>query len=63
MATFDPETLERWRRAGPRATFEEAREALYRRGASSSEDFLEAFEELVDLGLLTWAEVEGLDRA
>ena len=59
---FDDDTLDRWRRLGPRATFEEARAALYRLGASSSEDFRSAFEELVASGLLTWEDIEELER-
>jgi hypothetical protein len=55
---FDDDTLDRWRRLGPRATFEEARKALYRLGASSSEDFRSAFEELVESGLLSWDDIE-----
>jgi hypothetical protein len=60
MATFDPETLDRWRRLGPEVTYNEARRALYSLGASSSEDFLDAYEELVDRGLLSWEEIEQL---
>jgi len=60
--TFDPETLQRWERLGPATTYREARESLFRQGASSSEEFLDAFEELVDRGLLSWAEIEAFDR-
>ena len=60
MATFDPETLDRWRKLGPEVTYSEARRALYRLGASSSEDFLDAYEELVERGLLSWEEIEQL---
>ena len=62
MTSFDPETLERWRSLGPRGTYREVREALHRMGAASSEDFLEAFEELVERGLLTWDGIEAFER-
>ena len=62
MASFDPETLERWSRLGPRATYDEARAALYRLGASTSEDFRDAFSELVEEGLLTWEMIEDFER-
>ena len=59
---FDPETLERWRGLGPRETYEQAREALYRMGASSSEDFRDAFDELVEMGLLSWETIENFEH-
>ncbi len=58
MATFDPETLDRWRKLGPRGTYDELRAALFRLGAASSEDFQDAYEELVEEGLLTWDAIE-----
>ena len=61
MAELDPETLDRWRKLGPRAAFLEAREALHRLGATSSEDFLEAYEEMVREGVLTWEEIESFE--
>jgi hypothetical protein len=63
MATFDEETLERWRRLGPRAAYDEVREALFRLGAASSADFHDAFESLVEEGVLTWSDIEGFERS
>jgi hypothetical protein len=62
MSVFDSETVDRWRRLGPRATYREIREALYRLGATSSEDFLDAFEEAMERGLLTWDGIEAFER-
>jgi len=61
MAELDPETLDRWRTLPPRAVYTEARAALHRVGASSSEDFLEVYETLVAEGILTWEEIERFD--
>lgn len=63
MTVFEPELLRRWEQIGPAATYREAREHLFRQGASSSEEFLDAFEELVERGLLSWDEIETFDRA
>ncbi len=62
MAIFDPDTLERFRGASPRDVFWEAKAAIYRTGAASSEDFLDAFEEIVDAGILSWEQVEEFER-
>jgi len=61
MGTFDPETLERWRTMKPEIVYIEARTALHKAGARSSEDFIDAFEELVNEGILTWEGIEDLD--
>jgi len=61
MAEFDPQTLDRFRALEPQAVFEEVRDALYRRGAASSGDFLEVYEELVSEGILTWEQIEGFE--
>lgn len=58
MVSFDPETLERWQRLGPRVAYNEARDALFQTGASTSEDFLDVLEDLVVRGLLSWEEIE-----
>ena len=58
MVSFDPETIERWRRMGPETTHREARDALFQQGASASEDFIDVFEDLVERGLITWDEIE-----
>lgn len=61
MATFDPETLERWRGMEPKAIYLEVVESLHRTGATTSAEFLDAFEDLVDEGLLTWEGIEALE--
>ena len=63
MATFDPETLDRWRGMEPRAIYSEVVEALHRTGASTSEDFMDAFEEVVNQGLLTWEGIEVFEES
>ncbi len=55
---FDEKTIERFRRLGPQRAFEEAKNAVYRLGGSTSDDFLEVFQELVDRGILSWDQVE-----
>ena len=55
---FDPETLERFRKMPPRRAYEEAKNAVYRLGATSSQDFVDIYEELVEQGILTWEQVE-----
>ena len=62
MVAFDSETIERWRRLGPAATYREARASLFRQGASSSEDLLDAFEDLVERGLLSWEDIEQFEK-
>jgi len=55
---FDFETLERLRTLSPRAAYDSVKDALYRRGPTTSTDFLDAYEELVDEGILTWEQIE-----
>jgi hypothetical protein len=62
MAIFDPETLARFRRTDPRETFWEVKSSIYRTGGASSEDFLNAFDELVDAGVLSWEQIEEFER-
>jgi len=62
MAIFDPETVSRLRRAHPREAFWEVKQAIYKTGGASSEDFLNAFEELVDAGVLSWDQIEEFER-
>lgn len=57
-SVFDPETLEVFRKLPPRQAYEKVRDHVYRSGAVSSDDFRDAFEELVDHGILTWEQVE-----
>lgn len=58
MAVFDAQTLARFRELSPRAAFEETRRIVYLSGATMSDDFRDAFEELVENGILTWEQVE-----
>jgi len=58
MAELDPETIDRLRTLAPRAVYDEVREALYRLGAVSSDDFREVYEDLVAEGILSWEEIE-----
>lgn len=55
---FDPDTIERLRALDPRRAYAEVRDAVFRSGAVSSDDFLEAFERLVEEGVFTWDQVE-----
>lgn len=61
-AVVDPETLERLRTMTPRQAYQTARDAVYRSGAVSSEDFLDVYDQLVDEGILTWEQVETFER-
>jgi len=61
MAELDLETLERFRTLGPRAVYDEVREALYRLGAVSSDDFRGIYEQLVEEGILNWEEIEAFE--
>ena len=55
---LDPDTVTRLRTLTPRAAFEQVKEALYRMGGASSDEFAEVFEELVALGILTEEQLE-----
>lgn len=55
---FDRETLERIRSLTPRQAFDETKRLLWSTGATSSEDFREAFESLVEHDILTWEQIE-----
>ena len=61
-AVFDPETLDRLRTMTPRQAYLTAKQAIYRTGAVSSEDFLDLYEQMVDEGILTWEQVEEFER-
>lgn len=63
MNLFDPELLRRWEDLGPAGTYREARELLYRNGMSSSEEMHEAFEDLVERGLLSWDLIDGFEQS
>jgi len=62
MAELDPDTIERFRTLAPRAVYDEVRAALYRLGPVSSDDFRDAYETLVEEGILSWEEIEGFER-
>ena len=55
---FDSETIERLRTLTPREAYDSVKGALYRQGPTASEDFLDAYEELVHAGILTWEQIE-----
>ena len=57
-AVLDPETMERLRTLRPEQAFREATNAVYETGAVGSEDFLDAYEMLVESGILTWKQIE-----
>jgi hypothetical protein len=57
-AILDPDTLDRLRSLPPREAYTEAKDAVYRSGAVSSDDFLDVYEQLVDDGILTWDQIE-----
>lgn len=61
-AILDPDAVERFRRLAPRDAYEEAKNAVYRSGAVSSDDFLDVYEQLVEHGVLTWDQIEEFDR-
>lgn len=60
---FDKETVEQYRSLSARDAFEQAKNAVYRAGAVSSDDFLDLFGQLVDEGILTWNQVEEFNRS
>jgi len=62
MAIFERDAIERLRRITPREAFWEVKASIYRTGAASSEDFLDAFGELVDAGVLSWEQIEEFER-
>jgi hypothetical protein len=55
---FDPESVETLKGLPAREAFERVKDALYRMGGATSEEFAEAFEEMVELGILTPEELE-----
>ncbi len=61
-AGFDRETLDRLRTMTPRQAYMEAKNAVFRSGAVSSEDFLDVYEQMVEQGILTWDQVEEYER-
>jgi hypothetical protein len=63
LAIFDAETVEKLRRGDPRSAYQAAKSSIYQLGGAGSEDFLEAFEQLVDAGVLTWEQIEEYERS
>jgi hypothetical protein len=55
---LDPEQVEILRGLPAREAFERVKEALYRSGGATSDEFLDAFEEMVALGILTQEQLE-----
>ena len=61
-AVLHPDTVEWLRGLPPRKAYKEAREAVYRSGPVSSEDFLDVYEQLVEEDILTWDQINAFDR-
>ncbi len=57
MSIFDPQTVDHFRTLTSRQTYLEVKRTILTMGGSS-EDFLNAFTELVDAGLLSWDEID-----
>jgi hypothetical protein len=55
---FDPEQIEILRGLPAREAFERVKDALYRNGGATSDEFLDAFDEMVALGILTPEQLE-----
>ena len=56
---FDAKTIARLRALGPRKAYEQARAAVHQiPGGASSEDFQQAYETLVEHGVLSWEQIE-----
>lgn len=62
MARLDSESVERLRRMTPREAYMDLKNTLYRAGAVSSDDFQDAFQQMIDAGILTWEQIEELER-
>jgi hypothetical protein len=62
MATrMDDETIGRLRKMPPEKAFKVAKSFVYSGREIGSEDFLDAYEQLVEHGILTWDQVEEFD--
>ena len=55
---LDPEQIEILRGLPAREAFERVKDALYRRGGGTSDEFLDVFEQMVELGILTPEQLE-----
>ena len=62
VARFDTDTIERFRSMPADEVLNRAKDAVYRCGPVSSEDFRDIYRQLVEEGILTWSEVEAFDR-
>jgi len=63
MIDFDAETIARLRELGPRRAYERVRRAVHGTpGGTGSEDFRQAFETLVEHGVLTWEQIEAFEN-
>ena len=60
-ARFDEKTIGRLRTMHPQDAFRAAKKAVYGDSEVGSEDFLDAYEQLVEHGILTWDQVEEYD--
>ena len=58
MSDFHPDEIERLRRLPPRQAFEHVKDALYRSGSVRSDEFIDAYESLVEMGILTPEQLE-----
>jgi hypothetical protein len=64
MIRFDAETIARLRALGPRKAYEQVRSAIHQTpGGASSEDFQQAYETLVDQGVLSWEQIEEFEES
>ena len=57
---FDPEQIAELKRLPVREAFERVKNALYGSGDAGSDDFMDAFEELVEAGVFTPEQLEEL---
>ena len=53
-----PDEIEVLRRLPPRQAFERVKDALYRGGSVTSDEFLDAYEQMVEEGVLTPEQLE-----
>ena len=53
-----PDEIEVLRRLPPRDAFERVKNALYKGGSVTSDEFLEAYDQMVELGILTAEQLE-----
>ncbi|MDH3284611.1 MAG: hypothetical protein OEQ13_07715 [Acidobacteriota bacterium] len=59
--SLDAETIERFRKMPIEQAFRAAKDAVYGLGNVGSEDFLDVYEQLVEAGVMSWAEIETLE--